>query len=230
MPLTGDGAQRPHVVQPVGEFDQNHPYVGDHGQQHLAHALGLPLLAGMEAEFAELGNAVHTAAHFQAKAFADFLDGDVGIFHHVVQQSCLQAHHVHLHIGEDHGHRHRVDHVGLAGIAELFAVVLGGVAIGLAQGRKIFVGPERQCFGFQFAIKLIYGNSGFDTTSLPRRMRSPALCRIFRGSLAFFGAGLTILTHLFGDLAVQFRLVLILPLRLSQLGGPDDGGAKEKNE
>jgi hypothetical protein len=37
--------ERPHVVEPVREFDQDHPDVVDHGQEHLAEALGLPLLA-----------------------------------------------------------------------------------------------------------------------------------------------------------------------------------------
>ena len=43
----------------------------DHGQQHLAEALGLPVFGGEEVELAELGDAVDAARHFLAEILAD---------------------------------------------------------------------------------------------------------------------------------------------------------------
>ncbi len=37
-------SQRPHVVEPVGQFDQDHADVRGHGQDHLSDVFGLPLL------------------------------------------------------------------------------------------------------------------------------------------------------------------------------------------
>jgi hypothetical protein len=37
--------QRPHVVEPIGELDEDDPDVVHHREQHLAEALGLTLLA-----------------------------------------------------------------------------------------------------------------------------------------------------------------------------------------
>ena len=36
--------QGPHVVQPVGEFDQDHPDVRGHGEDHFPDVIGLTLL------------------------------------------------------------------------------------------------------------------------------------------------------------------------------------------
>ena len=47
-PLLGQVVQRPHVVQPVGELDEDDADVVHHRQEHLAEALGLPLLARRE--------------------------------------------------------------------------------------------------------------------------------------------------------------------------------------
>ena len=49
---------RAHVVQPVGELDEQHPQVGGHRHQHLAHRGGLLGLAGVELDAVELGDAV----------------------------------------------------------------------------------------------------------------------------------------------------------------------------
>ncbi len=96
-------AQRAHVVQPVGQLDNDHAQIIDHGQQHLAEAFGLPVFGGEEIQLAQLGNAVHAARHFFAKGLANLFDGNAGVLHHVVQQAGFQAHHVHAHVGQDVG-------------------------------------------------------------------------------------------------------------------------------
>ena len=97
----GSAAERSHVVQPVRQLHDDDADVVHHRQQHLAHALGLPLLARIEMQLAQLGDAVHAARHFLAEFFLDLLQAEAGVFHGVVQQAGLQAHHVHLHIRQD---------------------------------------------------------------------------------------------------------------------------------
>src|SRR3546814_20172946 len=51
-------AQGAHVVQAVGELDQDHAQVARHRQQHLAAALGRRLLAVLDLALVALGYAV----------------------------------------------------------------------------------------------------------------------------------------------------------------------------
>ena len=48
----------PHVVQAVGEFDQDDAYVLRHCEQHLAEVLGLRILARLKLDLVELGDAI----------------------------------------------------------------------------------------------------------------------------------------------------------------------------
>ncbi len=65
--LLGDTAARcrrhviegAHVVQPVGELDQQHAHVVGNGEQQLAQVLGLLGLLGDQLELFELGQALH---------------------------------------------------------------------------------------------------------------------------------------------------------------------------
>ena len=56
--LGRQAVQRAHVVEPVGELDQDDPDVLGHRQQHLADVLGLLLLVAVGAELRQLGHAV----------------------------------------------------------------------------------------------------------------------------------------------------------------------------
>ena len=55
--------ERAHVVQPVGELDQDDAHVARHREQHLAEALGLRFLARGELDLVELGHAVDHVGH-----------------------------------------------------------------------------------------------------------------------------------------------------------------------
>ena len=63
--------QRAHVVQAVGQLDDHHADVVHHGQQHLPDAFGLALLAGVELQLAQLGDAIDTVRHVVAELLAD---------------------------------------------------------------------------------------------------------------------------------------------------------------
>ncbi len=77
--------ERPHIVQAVGEFDQNHAHVIGKRKQHFAEVLGL--LRGAVLELARnLGQPVDDLGDFFAKKAAYVLNGHLCVLHHVVQQ------------------------------------------------------------------------------------------------------------------------------------------------
>jgi hypothetical protein len=75
-----------HVVQAIGELDQDHAHVARHGQQHLAEILRLRFFEALVLDAIKFGNAVHQIGHNLAEASVDLLLGDRRVFHHVVQQ------------------------------------------------------------------------------------------------------------------------------------------------
>ena len=72
-PLLRQVVERPHVVQPIGELDQDDADVIHHRQQHLAEVLGLPLLAGREGDGADLGHALDDVGDLGAEELGDAL-------------------------------------------------------------------------------------------------------------------------------------------------------------
>ena len=154
-----------HVVQPVGQLDDDDADIVDHGQQHLADALGLPFLARVEMEFAELGDAVHAARHFFAEFLADLVQAKAGVFHGVVQQARFQAHQIHLHVGQDQGDVERVNHVGLARHALLIFMRFRRPAVSFFKLGEIVLGPKHTDLLLELGVKLL-DQTGGRTTSV----------------------------------------------------------------
>ena len=117
---------RAHVVEPVGELDDEHPPVRRHGHEHLAHRGGLLGLFGVELQAVELGHPVDDGAHLGPELLGDVLEGEPGVLHRVVQQGRGHRPGVEAQVGDDGGDGHGVGDVGLAGLAELAHVGLLG--------------------------------------------------------------------------------------------------------
>ena len=127
--------QRAHVVQPVGELDDQHPGVAGHGDDHLAHRLGLGGLA--EFDLVQLGDAVDEVGYLLTELGGDVGDRVPGVLDGVVQQGGDQRCGVHAQLGEDGGDGERVGDVRVAGLAQLAVVpVLGDVIAALQQPRR----------------------------------------------------------------------------------------------
>ena len=92
--LLGDAAARlrrhvlegAHVVQPVGELDQQHAHVVGDRQQELAQVLRLLGLARDEVEPLQLGEALDQLADVLAEQLVDLGAGGLGVLDGVVQQ------------------------------------------------------------------------------------------------------------------------------------------------
>src|SRR5690606_28989987 len=138
--------ERAHVVQPVGQLDQDDAHVARHGEQHLAEALRLLLLLGRERDPVQLGQAVDDVGDLGSEALVDGLLGDRGILDRVVQQRRHQGFGVELPARADLRHRDRVGDVGLAAAAELAQVRLVAEAVSLADATSILVGKVADGF------------------------------------------------------------------------------------
>ena len=93
--------ERAHVVQAVGELDQQHADVARDGDQELAEVLRLLGLLGDEVEPLDLGEAVDEGADLLAEHLVDLGARDVGVLDHVVQQRGGNGGVVELQLGQD---------------------------------------------------------------------------------------------------------------------------------
>ena len=128
-------AHRAHVVQPVGQLDDQHARVAGHRDDHLADGLGLRRVAQLD--LVQLGDAVDEVRDLLAEVGAQLLEGVVGVLHRVVQQGRDQRGGVHAQLGEDRRDGERVGDVGVAGLALLARVLRVGDVVGVLQQRQV---------------------------------------------------------------------------------------------
>ncbi len=122
-----DGAQ---IVQAVAQLDEQHAQVFRHGDEHLAEGGGLLGLFGVEVQPIELGDTVDDRRHLGPEGRLDIEHGARGVLDRVVQQRSGNGVLVETEPGHDLRHRHRVDDVGLAGLATLGGMGLGRHPVG----------------------------------------------------------------------------------------------------
>ncbi len=99
--LLGHRVDRAHVVQAVGELDQDDPHVGGHRDHHLAVVVGLRLVARLEGDAGQLRDAVDDRGDLLAEALADLLERGRGVLDRVVQQRRAQRLGVQAHARAD---------------------------------------------------------------------------------------------------------------------------------
>ena len=130
--------ERAHVVQPVGELDQQHAHIGRDREQQLAQVLGLLGLARDEVELLQLGQAIDQRADLRPELLVDLGARRLGVLDRVVQQRRHDGRVVELEIGQDRGDFERMGEIGIARGARLRAVRLHGVDIGAVE--QVLVG------------------------------------------------------------------------------------------
>jgi hypothetical protein len=142
--LALDEVQGPHVVQTVGQLDQQDADVLGDGQDELAQVLGLTRMFGLQLQLRQLGDALDQLGDLFAKQLADLFLGDRSVLDHVVQQGRDDGGGVQPVLGQDAGHLNRVGVVGIAagpGLRTVHAhgVDIGPVQQGLVSGRIVGV-------------------------------------------------------------------------------------------
>jgi hypothetical protein len=94
---------RPHVVQAVGELDQDDADIRGHRDHHLAVVLGLGLIARLEGQAGQLGDTVDEFGDLLAELLANLLQRRSGVLNGVVQERGAQRFGVQAHAGADLG-------------------------------------------------------------------------------------------------------------------------------
>ncbi len=106
--------KRAHVVQPVGELDEQHADVVAQRQQELAQIFRRSFVLGLGLDLAELGHSVDQPGDVLAEQFLDLLRGRERVLDGVVEDRGDDRLVVELEVGEDSGDFDRVAEIGVA--------------------------------------------------------------------------------------------------------------------
>ena len=120
--LGRQAVQRAHVVEAVGELDQDDPDVLGHREQHLADVLGLLLLVAVGTELRQLRDTIHELGDLCPEALLDVGQAVLGVLGDIVEQGRLDGDGFDAEVGEDLGARDRVGDVQLTGRPKLAGV------------------------------------------------------------------------------------------------------------
>ena len=123
--LLPEVAQGPHVVEAVGQLDEDDPQVARHREEHLPERLGLLRLLGRVGVPADLRDAVDDVGDLLAEEDGELLLRRLGVLEDVVEEARGHGNLVELQLGQEHRHADGVDEVRLPGGTELVPVRLG---------------------------------------------------------------------------------------------------------
>ena len=161
-----DEAQRLHVVQAVGELDQQHADVLGHRQHELAEILGLLGLVGLQLDPRQLGDAVDQPRDLRTEHALDVVEGRDRVLDRVVQQPGDDRGAVELHLGEDAGDLDRMGEIGVARGAQLRAMRLHRIDVGTVE--RVLVGVRIVGFDPLDQLELPHHDEHLAVSSSPR--------------------------------------------------------------
>ena len=128
----------PHVVEPVGDLDEDDPDVLAHGKEHLPQVLHLLVFLGGVLDTGQLADALHQVGDGGRKELRHILMGGGCILNDVVEQGGLDGLTVQLQfLRHDLGHGQGMDDIRLAALALLALVALVGIVKGGAYLVKV---------------------------------------------------------------------------------------------
>ena len=149
-----------HIVQPVGNFDEDDADVLGHGHEHLAQVLGLLLLVAGPLDAGQLGDALDYVRDGGAELALDLVVGDGRVLYDVVQQRGDHAVLVEALLGDYLRRGEAVRHVGRAVAPLLLRVSRGGVFIGGAHADHVHRHAARAEAGLEPAPALLRVEGG----------------------------------------------------------------------
>jgi hypothetical protein len=101
LPVRRQKLERPHVVQAVGELDQDDAGVLGNREEQLPVVLDLPLLGRVERKVADLGEAVDDFGYLFSELCLYFVDADASVLYYVVDESTGDGDRIQLQINQD---------------------------------------------------------------------------------------------------------------------------------
>ena len=150
--------QRPGIVQPVGNFDEDDADVLRHGHEHLAQILHLLLFHRRILHTRQLCDALDQICNRLAEHARDLLKACVGVLQAVVQQRRRDRVGVEADLSHDLRYGKRMDDIRLSGFSELVFMLFIGVFIcpldnlqiggGCITGDRLHHGFVMLLFGF----------------------------------------------------------------------------------
>ena len=133
----GKARERPHVVQAVGELDDDDADIFGHRQKHLAKVFDLRVFLRLVGNPRQLRDAVNEARDLFAELRGDLLRGDRRVFDDVVEQCRGDRLMIHLEVGEDARDGKGMPDIRLARSAALAFVSGAGRLVGALQLRPV---------------------------------------------------------------------------------------------
>ncbi len=138
--ICGDKLQGAHVVQAIGELDQQHAHVVGDGQQKLAQVFGLFGLTRDKVELGELGQSLDERTDLRTESLVDLVARRRRVLDRVVQQRGRDRRVVQLELRENRCDFERMGKIRITRGAALLTMGLHGVDIGAVQQRLVSVG------------------------------------------------------------------------------------------
>jgi hypothetical protein len=172
-----DVVQRPHIVQPVGELDQQHPDVVGHRQQELAQILGGAFVLGLRLDLRQLGHPIDEPRHAGPKQPLDLFRGGNRVLDRVVEDAGGDRLGVELQFGEDARDFDRMAKIGVAGRAELRPVRLHRKHIGAVEQVLVGVGVVREDAIDEFVLAQHLAIVGWHAEARNRAAPNPTAIR-----------------------------------------------------
>src|SRR5438552_3302124 len=129
--------QRPHVVEPLGELDDDDPGVARDRHQQLAIVLGLFFGGRTEVQRGDLREAVDKIGDFVAEVPPQHVQGDVGVLDDVVQQRRRDRRRIHLLLSQNRRDGHAMRHEIVPGQTLLSLLRLRADPVGTRQDVEI---------------------------------------------------------------------------------------------
>ena len=116
------GFQRAHIVQTIGQLDENDTHIVRHCQQHFAKIFCLRIFAGLKQDAVQFAQPIDQFRNRFTEFFGNLFGGGVGIFHHVMQQCGNDRLNIEVQGGQDARDSNRVGDIRIAGLARLALV------------------------------------------------------------------------------------------------------------
>ena len=138
--LALDEMQRSHIVEAVGQLDEQHADIIGHGEQEFAQIFRGPLVVGLRLDLRQLGHPVDQPGDFLAEQLGDFFRRGQRVLDRVVEQCGDNGLLVQLEIGHQAGDLDRMAEIGVAAGPFLAAMPLHGKHIGAVDQIFICIG------------------------------------------------------------------------------------------
>ncbi len=136
----GNMMQRAHVMQAVGQLDQQHADVFGHRKDEFAEIFRLLFLRALEFDFRKLGHAIDKTRDFLAEKFFNFFQRRAGVFDRIMQKRGADRRRIQLHFRQNARNFQRVGKIRIARGARLRPMRLHGIDIGAVDQILVHVG------------------------------------------------------------------------------------------